>query len=155
MLAIGHRAPEFTLPADDGGEVSLTTLLNRGPLLLCFLPAPLVTSAVRAARDIAALQPQLQQAGLQVACISQRPLARYRRARHRQRLPSCLLSDAGKDVIQMYEVAGPAGIGVRRASFLIDSGRIIRGTARSAFRNLPHARLIRQARALLQPPPPA
>ena len=155
MLEIGHRAPEFTLPADDGSEISLTTLLNRGPLLLCFLPTPPATSAARAARGIAALQPQLQRAGLQVACISQRPLARYRRAQHRHPLSFPLLSDAGKDVIQMYEVAGPAGIGVHRASFLIDCGRIIRGSARSAFRGSPHARLVRQARALLQSPPPA
>ena len=32
MLALGTRAPEFTLPDQDGRNVSLTTLLNYGPL---------------------------------------------------------------------------------------------------------------------------
>ena len=39
MLAIGSRAPEFTLPDQDDRNVSLTTLLNRGPLILYFYPA--------------------------------------------------------------------------------------------------------------------
>src|SRR5690349_12188217 len=34
MLAVGARAPEFTLPDQDGRDVSLTSLLNRGPLVL-------------------------------------------------------------------------------------------------------------------------
>lgn len=145
MLAIGHRAPEFTLPTDSGGEVSLTTLLNRGPLLLCFLPSRLPPSA---ARGMAALAPTLREAGLQIACISQQPAARLRRV-HRQPFPGPILSDVGKAVIHMYEAAGAAGIGVRRASYLIDPGRVIRGTACSAFRSSPHARLVRQSRELL------
>jgi peroxiredoxin Q/BCP len=39
MLALGTRAPEFTLPDQDGRNVSLTTLLNSGPLILYFYPA--------------------------------------------------------------------------------------------------------------------
>ncbi len=36
MLAIGSRAPEFTLPDQDDRTISLSTLLNRGPLILYF-----------------------------------------------------------------------------------------------------------------------
>ena len=34
MLDIGGRAPEFTLPDQDDRTLSLSTLLNRGPLIL-------------------------------------------------------------------------------------------------------------------------
>jgi peroxiredoxin len=36
MLAVGSRAPEFTLPDQDGRDISLTTLLHAGPLILYF-----------------------------------------------------------------------------------------------------------------------
>jgi peroxiredoxin Q/BCP len=39
MLAIGSRAPEFTLPDHDDRTVSLSTLLSRGPLILYFYSA--------------------------------------------------------------------------------------------------------------------
>ena len=39
MLAVGSRAPEFTLEDQDGQETSLTDFLNRGRLLLYFYPA--------------------------------------------------------------------------------------------------------------------
>jgi peroxiredoxin Q/BCP len=142
MLSIGHRAPEFTLPSSSGGEISLTTLLNRGPLLLCFLPSRLLPGAVR---GLAALEPALREAGLQIACVSQRPVGHSRL----RPLAGPMLSDVGKAVIHMYEVAGPAGLGVRRASYLIDPGRIIRGAARSTYRTSPHVRLVRRSRELL------
>jgi len=41
-------------------------------------------------------------------------------------LPFTLLSDEHKTVIKMYGLAGPLGIGVRRASFLVDGGRRVR-----------------------------
>ncbi|MDH3276141.1 MAG: redoxin domain-containing protein, partial [Gammaproteobacteria bacterium] len=39
MLKIGSRAPEFVLQSDSGAEMSLTDLLDDGPLILYFYPA--------------------------------------------------------------------------------------------------------------------
>ena len=47
MLKVGTRAPEFTLPDQDEGEISLSTLLNRGPLILYFYPADFTPGCTR------------------------------------------------------------------------------------------------------------
>ena len=49
MLAIGSRAPEFTLPDQDDRTVSLSTLFNRGPLILYFYPADFTPGCTREA----------------------------------------------------------------------------------------------------------
>ena len=49
MLAIGERAPEFTLPDQDGRSLSLSTLLRDGPLILYFYPADFTRGCTREA----------------------------------------------------------------------------------------------------------
>jgi alkyl hydroperoxide reductase subunit AhpC len=48
----------------------------------------------------------------------------------------------------MYEVDGPLGFGVRRATFLIDPARYIRGTMLADFRIGQHTAFIRRALAV-------
>ena len=49
----------------------------------------------------------------------------HRRFRAEHALPFTLLSDETKSAIKAYDVDGPLGIGVRRATYLIDAdGRI-------------------------------
>ncbi|HUI24952.1 MAG TPA: redoxin domain-containing protein, partial [Candidatus Kryptonia bacterium] len=38
MLAVGDKAPTFTLPDQDGKSVSLKSLLSNGALVLYFYP---------------------------------------------------------------------------------------------------------------------
>lgn len=47
--AVGSRAPEFTLPDQDGRDVSLTGLLSRGPIFLYFYPADFTPGCTRQA----------------------------------------------------------------------------------------------------------
>jgi peroxiredoxin Q/BCP len=49
----------------------------------------------------------------------------HRRFREEYALPFVLLSDEDKTAIRAYGVDGPLGIGVRRATFLIDERRRI------------------------------
>ena len=35
-LNVGDRAPDFTLPDTDGNQVTLSKLLERGPVILAF-----------------------------------------------------------------------------------------------------------------------
>ncbi len=37
-LKVGDRAPDFTLPDQDGTPVTLSKLLARGPVILAFFP---------------------------------------------------------------------------------------------------------------------
>jgi len=148
MLAMSGRAPEFTLPDQDEQSVSLTTLLRNGPLILYFYPADFTPGCTREACSIRDLHSEIRQVGLDVAGVSPQSPASHRAFRDKYRLPFTLLSDVDKFVIRMYDVLGPLGFGVRRATYLIDQARYIRAAVLADFRIGQHEAFIRRAVAL-------
>jgi thioredoxin-dependent peroxiredoxin len=148
MLQVGTRAPEFTLPDEDGRDTSLSTLLNRGPVILYFYPADFTRGCTRQACSIRDLYTQVLRVGLTVAGISPQKSTRHHAFRERYKLPFTLLSDRDKSVIKMYEVDGRFGFGVRRATFLIDPARFIRGAILADFRISQHVNFIHRALAM-------
>jgi peroxiredoxin Q/BCP len=148
MLPLGGRAPEFTLPDQDEQSVSLSNLLGRGPLILYFYPADFTPGCTREACMMRDLYEEIDQAGLNVAGVSPQRPATHRRFREKYRLPYTLLSDTDKFVISMYDVRGPLGFGVRRATYLIDQARYIRAGVVANFRISEHEALVRRAVAL-------
>lgn len=148
MLAMGGRAPEFTLPDHDGQSVSLSTLLRHGPLILYFYPADFTTGCTRQACLMRDLYPEVREAGIDVAGVSPQAPESHRSFREKHRLPFTLLSDADKFVIRMYDVRGPLGFGVRRATYLIDQARYIRGAVLADFRIAEHEDFVRKWVAL-------
>ena len=119
MLAMGSRAPEFTLPDQDDRTISLSTLLNRGPLILYFYPADFTPGCTREACMFRDLHAEILNAGLSVAGISPQAPERHTRIPREIQTPFPLLSDVEKFVIKMYDVNGPTGPG-RPASDLSD-----------------------------------
>jgi peroxiredoxin Q/BCP len=148
MLAMGGRAPEFTLPDQDEQSVSLSTLLRFGPLILYFYPADFTPGCTREACAFRDLHSEIQQVGLDVAGVSPQTPASHRAFREKYQLRFTLLSDVDKFVIRMYEVQGPLGIGVRRATYLIDQARYIRAAVLADFRIAQHEAFVRRAVAL-------
>lgn len=126
MLESGSRAPDFTLPNDQGGETSLADMLRDGPLILYFYPADFTPGCTREACSIRDMHNDIQSVGLQVAGISPQDAESHQRFREKHDLPFVLLSDVDKKVIRAYDVDGVFGIGVRRATFLIDQEGTIR-----------------------------
>ena len=148
MLAIGSRAPEFTLPDHDDRNVSLTTLLNRGPLVLYFYPADFTPGCTREACMLRDMHADILSAGLSVAGISPQGPERHTEFREKYKLPFTLLADVEKFVIRMYDVNGPLGLGVRRVTYLIDQARVIRAAVRADFRISQHEDFVRKATLL-------
>jgi thioredoxin-dependent peroxiredoxin len=148
MLAIGARAPEFTLPDADGQATSLSNLLRNGPLILYFYPADFTPGCTREACQIRDLQPELDTARISVAGVSPQTPESHRAFREKYKLPFTLLADVDRFVIKMYDVQGPLGFGVRRATFLIDQARHIQDAVLADFRIGEHAAFVRKAAAL-------
>jgi thioredoxin-dependent peroxiredoxin len=148
MLAIGARAPEFTLPDQDGRNVSLSTLLRNGPLILYFYPADFTPGCTREACALRDLHAEILQARLDVAGVSPQDPASHRAFREKYQLPFTLLSDVDKSVISMYNVRGPFGFGVRRGTYLVDQARYIRGAVLANFRIAAHEDFVRKAVAM-------
>ncbi|MGH8266046.1 MAG: peroxiredoxin [Steroidobacteraceae bacterium] len=148
MLAMGGRAPEFTLPDQDEQNVSLSTLLRHGPLILYFYPADFTSGCTREACVLRDMHPEILQAGMDVAGVSPQTPESHRAFREKHRLPFTLLSDPDKFVIRMYDLLGPLGFGVRRGTYLIDQARYIRGAVLANFRIAEHEAFVRRAVAL-------
>ena len=120
MLEPGTRAPEFSLPDQDGSEVSLSSLLSDGPLILYFYPADFTPGCTKEACDIRDMHNSILSAGVRVVGVSPQAPESHTRFRDKYELPFTLLSDTDKQVIKAYGVDGPLGIGVRRGTYLID-----------------------------------
>lgn len=125
MLQAGAKAPEFELADDRGGETTLSDLLQNGPLILYFYPADFTPGCTKEACSIRDIHDDIQSVGLQVAGISPQDIDSHKRFRDEHELPFVLLSDPDKVAIRMYDVDGPFGVGVRRATFLINQDRTI------------------------------
>jgi peroxiredoxin Q/BCP len=148
MLKSGDRAPEFTLQDQDGRERSLTALLGDGPLILYFYPADFTPGCTAEACTLRDLHADIQRAGLRVVGISPQFPQSHRKFREKYNLPFTLLSDPDKTVIDMYDVDGPLGFGVRRATFLVDQNRVIQDAVLADFRIGRHEEFVRKAVAL-------
>ena len=143
MLHPGARAPDFTLPDQDGKAVSLSSLVGGGTLILYFYPADFTPGCTREACAIRDMHGDIAQLGMTVAGVSPQGPETHRAFRAKYALPFTLLSDADKTVARLYGVVGPFGMGLRRATFLIDGEHVIRAVVRADFRIARHESFIR------------
>jgi peroxiredoxin Q/BCP len=145
MLEVGSKAPEFVLANDEGGETSLTDLLQDGPLILYFYPADFTPGCTKEACSIRDIHNDIQAVGLRVAGVSPQDVESHQKFRDEYGLPFTLLSDPDKVAIKMYDVDGMFGVGVRRATFLISQDRIIQDAVMADVRIGRHQEFIEKA----------
>jgi thioredoxin-dependent peroxiredoxin len=132
MLAAGDEAPDFTLPDQDGNEVSLAGLRGQ-TVVLYFYPradTPGCTTQACGVRDHGG---EYEAAGARVIGVSPDPVAAVKRFADKHHLDFALLSDADHAVADAFgawvekERNGRTYWGVQRSTFIIDAeGRIAR-----------------------------
>jgi peroxiredoxin Q/BCP len=155
MIKADERAPEFTLPDETAKDRSLTELLSAGAIVLYFYPADFTPGCTRQACFLRDLHAEIERAGLRVVGISPQSPQTHAKFKAKYQLPFVLLSDEQKTVIKMYGVNGPLGIGVRRATYLIDGSRRVRDVVLADFMIGRHEDFVRKAimlRATASPP---
>ena len=123
-VGIGDRAPSFSLPSGDGGNVSLADFVGR-PVVLVFYPgddSPVCTRQLVSYNDELA---QFEALDAQVVGISAQDVSSHDQfsRRHGFRFP--LLADTDKVVASAYGVLGPLGF-PRRSVFIVDRDGVIR-----------------------------
>jgi peroxiredoxin Q/BCP len=131
MLEPNSPAPAFTLPDQDGAEVSLADFSGR-TVVLYFYPkadTPGCTTQACSIRDRGA---EYDAAGAVVLGVSPDPVDAIKRFHARQSLNFTLLADADHQVAETYgtwvekERRGKTSWGVQRSTFIIDgSGTIV------------------------------
>jgi thioredoxin-dependent peroxiredoxin len=145
MLERGDNAPDFALPDQEGRQRRLTELLGDGPLILYFYPADFTPGCTQEACDFRDLHGRILDAGLKVVGVSPQSPESHRRFRDKYALPFTLLSDEDKSAIKAYDVDGPLGIGVRRATYLVGKDRRIADAVLADLRVARHQEFVARA----------
>jgi len=145
MLNPKTRAPDFSLPNQNDQTITLSEVLNRGPLILYFYPADFTPGCTKEACSIRDLHDEISKVGLQVIGVSPQSSESHRRFRDKHSLQFDLLSDSDKKVIKAYNMDGPLGFGVRRATFLIGADGMIDSAVLADLRIAEHDAFIRRA----------
>jgi peroxiredoxin Q/BCP len=138
-LNIGDRAPDFTLSAGSGAQVTLSELLGKRAVVLFFYPKDDTPGCTAEARSFRDRYEAFVEAGAEVVGISSDSLSSHDCFAQKHRLPMTLLSDAGGQVRALYDVKATLGLFPGRATFVIDRGGIIRLVFVSQLRFGAHA----------------
>jgi peroxiredoxin Q/BCP len=123
-LAVGDRAPEFTLAADDGQTYALKDLRGRR-VVLYFYPRDATPGCTTEACDFRDRQPAFAGAGATVFGVSGDDLKSHARFRSKHALSFPLLSDPDHAVATAYGaygekvLYGKKSVGILRSTFVI------------------------------------
>lgn len=124
-LAIGDAAPDFSLPANGDGTVSLADFRGKA-LVLYFYPKDDTTACTTEAISFSQLLPEFDKAGAAVVGISADSVKKHDNFVRKRELTIVLGSDEDTTVSQVYGVwkeksmYGKTYMGIERTTFLID-----------------------------------
>ena len=131
-IAVGGKAPGFTLPRDGGGQVSLAEFKGK-KLVLYFYPKADTPGCTLEARDFSRLAPAFARAKTAVLGVSADPVKKQDKFKAKHDLSIALASDETLDMLKAYGVwaeksmYGRTFMGVLRNTYLIGpDGRIAR-----------------------------
>lgn len=132
MVSVGERAPEFSLPADDGREVSLKEFRGKN-VVLYFYPKDDTTGCTKEACSFRDNLGRVTSKGAVVLGVSRDDTASHVKFKDKYHLNFPLLSDEEGRVTEAYGVwkkknlYGREYFGIERTTFLIDeTGTIAR-----------------------------
>ena len=130
MLETGIKAPDFTLP-DQNGELHSLKEYRGKRVLLYFYPRDNTPGCTKQACGYSERYPQFEEKGVVVIGISKDSVASHKRFEEKQGLTFTLLSDPELEAIQAYDVwkekknYGKVSMGVVRTTYLIDEEGVI------------------------------
>lgn len=125
-LEPGDTAPDFTLPTDDGGEVTLSDLRGRR-VIVYFYPAAMTPGCTKQACDFSDSLDALREEGYEVLGVSPDKPEKLARFRAKDGLRITLLSDADRAVMKQYGAFGEKKLygkvveGVIRSTVVVDA----------------------------------
>jgi peroxiredoxin Q/BCP len=129
-LTPGAKAPDFTLPRDGGGTVSLSGFKGR-KLVLYFYPKADTEGCTKEAIAFSGLRAKFARADTDIVGVSADPVRAQDRFRDKHGLTIALASDEQRKMLEAYGVWGEKSMygrkymGIFRTTFLIGpDGRI-------------------------------
>lgn len=134
-VEVGDKAPDFNLPSDGGGKISLKSLRGK-KIVLYFYPkddTPGCTTEACAFRDSL---PDFSKVKATIIGVSKDDVKSHDRFKKKYDLPFPLLSDEDGKLVKAFGVwveksmYGRKYMGIDRSTFLIDEKGVVRGVWR-------------------------
>ena len=132
MDLTGKPAPDFTLPRDGGGEITLSSL-RPGPVVLYFYPRDDTPGCTTEAVEFTAALPNFINENCTVVGVSRDTVAKHDKFVAKHALGIALVSDEDGTVCEAYgtwvekNMYGKKSMGIERSTFLIDGeGKVVR-----------------------------
>jgi thioredoxin-dependent peroxiredoxin len=125
MVEAGQEAPDFTLPDQEGNEVTLSELRGR-PVVLYFFPKADTPGCTTQACGVRDHRGDYERAGTRVIGVSPDTVTAQRKFAEKYGLEFTLLADENHEVADLYgtwgekKMYGKTYMGVQRATFIID-----------------------------------
>ncbi|EHS52224.1 alkyl hydroperoxide reductase/ Thiol specific antioxidant/ Mal allergen [Rhizobium sp. PDO1-076] len=130
-LAVGTAAPDFSLPSNGGGTVSLADFTGK-PLVIYFYPKDSTPACTTEAIDFTALSESFAKAGAAIVGVSPDSVKSHDKFAAKHNLSVILAADEEHRMLEAYGVwkeksmYGKTYMGVERTTVLIDAtGKIV------------------------------
>jgi thioredoxin-dependent peroxiredoxin len=129
-IEVGQKAPQFSLPRDGGGTVSLADYAGKS-VVLYFYPKDDTSGCTVEAVDFTARAAEFEKAGAVVIGMSPDPVKKHDKFIDKHGLSVILASDEEKEVLETYGVwveksmYGRKYMGVERTTVLIDGDGVV------------------------------
>ncbi|HOJ03171.1 MAG TPA: thioredoxin-dependent thiol peroxidase [Bacteroidota bacterium] len=130
MIAVGKKAPAFSLPSSSGTNVSLKDLKGK-TVVLYFYPKDNTPGCTQEACDFRDNFARIQAAGALVFGVSADSIASHRKFQQKLELPFELLSDESHTVLEAYgawkekSMYGRTFMGIERSTVIIDANGVV------------------------------
>ena len=125
-IQIGNKAPDFTLPDQNGTPTHLADFIGKSAIVLYFYPKDNSAGCTLEACTFRDSYEAFQQAGATVVGVSIDSTESHQGFAQKHRLPFILLSDQGSTVHKLYGISNFLGVIRGRETFVIDKDGIIR-----------------------------
>ncbi|EAP91161.1 MAG: thioredoxin-dependent thiol peroxidase [Oceanicaulis sp.] len=130
-LKPGDKAPDFTLPADGGRQISLRELQGKS-VVLYFYPKDDTPGCTTEAIGFSEAIDDFEAAGAVVIGVSKDSVAKHDKFRDKHELKVVLASDEAGDTVEAYgawvekNMYGRTYMGIERCTYLIGPDGVIR-----------------------------
>lgn len=132
-VQVGDQAPDFTLPSQNGQQISLHDFIGKAAIVVYFYPKDETAGCTAEACAFRDSYEVFKEAGAEVIGISSDTAESHRQFAARHRLPFLLLSDRNGAVRKLYGVPATFGLLPGRVTYVIDKEGIVRHVFSSQF----------------------
>ncbi len=137
-IKIGDKAPDFTLKANTGQDITLSQFFGKKNIVIFFYPRDEGPTCVKEAQAFRNNYETFKKKDAEVIGVSAQSVESHEKFAHHHNLQYLLLSDEDNRIRKLYGVASTLGV-PGRATFVIDKKDIIKHVFVSQIQFTKHA----------------